>query len=328
MTQSSYLTKNSLFERYEEFLRNGGCSEKMIANILNQSTSKDDCFLQASSGRRGNVIYIPRDKSDILDILKRVMKPFVNYYQTTPKRVALIGGISHNSINQNQFFDIQFQSFNLDEINQLIQFEPDVIACYPSILRDLLFHHELNLQAIKAFKLGGEPLYPADLIKINEYCPQAITIEQFGSTEMPASAIRWFYPKQTKANYQLQDDRFDYKIDITKSGWQKYILRDKFEQLMFNMRDYYDTGDDLNIENNQVIEFKCRQDPLYKFREEINDLYLQGCINLQFDLHNKMLFYQAPKSLPAYITIDNLDYQTIKSCLQRLPNSNKLALIR
>ncbi|MCW5589460.1 MAG: hypothetical protein KIT27_07310 [Legionellales bacterium] len=328
-TKPVIFNKQDLFRNYDAILAKSGLNKQHIQQFITQKIQPRDFLIQASSGRGGKVIYIPRHLTDIQNVVERMLQPYQDYYQHPPQRIALIGGISHAEVTRAfSIGKIEFRLLSLNDYSQLREFSPDIIMCYPSILRELMANQYLNPQQIKGIKLGGEPLFPDDLEKIHAYFSEVIILEQFGSTEMPAVAARVFKPGEKTASFYLQPQRFEYYLDFSQSGWQRLIVKDHFQQLLFPIEEFFDLGDEVYLENGIVTQVRSANDAFFQDRHTINQLYQQGCVNLQLDLKADKLCYQGDIINNDTIQLGKREFFPSKETLVRLPSSNKLPLLR
>lgn len=307
-----------------EILSRGTMTSEQQARFLAGESPGDDVVIQSSSGSSGVPLLIPRSRNDILNIATRVWAPFVKKYQRPPARIALFGGISHSQAAMKlNLHEIKLQSFELHEIQQLIDFDPEVVSCYPSVLRELLTDCMDQLKSVKAIKLGGEYIFPADLEKVFRMLPDVIIIEQLGSTEMPALALRVFEKPGSLPAYELQKSRFSFH-GLNDDGWQALIVRDDFEDRLFPIDAFYDTGDEVLLKDSKVIDIRRKNDPAFGWREQMNVLYGQGCVLLQINLQNKTILYTGNLDLPEKMEFKGQDFHMKKQKPARIPTSKKL----
>lgn len=312
--------------------------KKPIAKIINKTEFiecyKDKikqhsptCILQSSSGTTGEPFLISRTPADIMNIMQRVLSSYVTHYAAPPKNVALMGGISHTEAALNlKLSNIKIQSFSIDQLNELQDFVPEVISAYPSIIREILSTPKLEFPSLKAIKLGGEPLFATDINKIFDRFPNIIIIEQYGSTEMPALALRVFKPNDREPRFELETERFEFLVQA-HDNWQSIIVKDNFKESLFNIDAFYDTGDEGIFINNQLVKLRRRNNQHEPYLSTIEALLKQGCVNVQLLLKAKQLRYSSTVDLHARIEIGGDVYQCVQEPLQRLPQSNKLPLV-
>ena len=94
--------------------------------------------------------------------------------------------------------------------------------------RDLVARHAGAFADLKTIKLGGEKVLRADIDKIAAAWPEALIVEQLGSTEMPAVAIG-SYRNGQRCGLELQTERFSFLLEDTPD-WQPLIVRDDFPE--------------------------------------------------------------------------------------------------
>ncbi|MCP4474251.1 MAG: long-chain fatty acid--CoA ligase [Gammaproteobacteria bacterium] len=177
------MTRQDVINQYQTCLQQGILTSNEIQNFLN-GKQRHDLIIQQSSGSSSLPLNIPRTTADINDIAMRVLTPYIKHYGIEPVRIALLGGISHSeSAIKLQLKNSIIRYFTLDEYKLLDQFQPELISCYPSVMRELLSNPNLCLNAVKAFKVGGETLFPSDIKKIFSRWPNFLIIEQYGLTE-------------------------------------------------------------------------------------------------------------------------------------------------
>lgn len=327
MPKTRTIDKQYLIENAEEILRRGPLQPDVIDSFLNGGNPGNDVVVQSSSGSTGKPLLIPRSPSDVADIAKRVIGPYLKEYGKPPERIAMFGGISHTQAAlKMDMGGIAMRSYEMSEADELSAFTPDVISCYPSVIRELLYEHEEKLRGIKAIKLGGERIFEADTAKIFARLPNAIVIEQFGSTEVPAVALRVHRKGNSHPPYELQKQRFSFRIE-PEDGWQPLIVRDDFEDLLFPVREFYNTGDEILVEDGEVMDVRRVGDPVYEFRELIQSLLEQGCVNLQIRREDSQILYYGDLKLPTTIDFQGKSFRTVNQKPERIATSNKLKLV-
>lgn len=320
-----FVGKDYLKTEYLEILKKGRLTEQERDAFLRKESLGEDIIIQASSGSTSEPLLIPRSKADVADIAKRVIRPYVEFYQSYPERIALFGGISHTEAAVKlQMGSITMRSFQLDEVDQLDTFDPNVISCYPSVVRELVDDSTVFLKNLKAIKLGGERIYSSDLTKIFRRFPNILLIEQYGSTEMPAVALRIFKNATDPTNYLLQNERFSFQIPMETDGWHPLIVRDNFADLLFPIGKFYDMGDDVLCQFGKIIDVRRRGDRSFEYREEVEHLLNLGLTNVQIDSQRGQIFYSGdPETIGPY-SIKGKAYSFSKQKLNRIHPSNKL----
>ncbi|AYV55561.1 hypothetical protein EFP84_08595 [Leptospira kmetyi] len=326
---NEYVGKDYLKKEYLEILKKGKLTEQEIDLFLQKKPIGEDVIIQASSGSTSEPLLIPRSKSDVADIAKRVIRPYVEFYQEYPERIALFGGISHTEAAVKlQMGAISMRSFQLDEVNQLDGFNPHVISCYPSVIRELIDDSSVSLSNLKGIKLGGERIYFSDIKKIFQRFPGIFLIEQYGSTEMPAVALRTFKNAEDESFYVLQKERFAFQIPMEVDGWHPLIVQDNFPDLLFPIGKFYDMGDDVFCKNGKITDVRRRGDRSFEYREEVEQLLNLGLTNVQIDTQQAQVFYSGDSSsdIGSY-AIKGKTYSLLKQKLNRIHPSNKLPVL-
>ncbi|MDV6235487.1 AMP-binding protein [Leptospira ellisii] len=327
---SEYVGKDFLKKEYLEILRKGELTSEQIDSFLARKPLGEDVIIQASSGSTSEPLLIPRSKADVADIAKRVIRPYVESFRSYPERIALFGGISHTEAAVKlQMGSISMRSFQLEESDRLDEFDPHVVSCYPSVIRELIDDGSVSLSGLKAIKLGGERIYSSDLKKIFQRFPGILLIEQYGSTEMPAVALRTFTNAEDESFYLLQNERFAYQIPLEIDGWHPLVVRDNFPGLLFPIGRFYDMGDDVLCKSGRIVDVRRRGDRSFEFREEVEQLLDLGLTNVQIDTNRAEVFYSGasgPGSVGSF-SIKGKKYSLLKQKLNRIHPSNKLPVL-
>lgn len=325
------ISRNDLAIKYQDILNaNGIIKDGLEFKIENND---NPIITQSTSGSRNEPLVIPRHYNDVADIINRFLIYYNNHFNRSPQKVAMLGGISHiMAASSIKVDDIQIKFFDFLEFDKILDWKPEIITCYPSILREMLFKYGNDLKFLKAIKLGGEKLFPSDCEAAFELLPDILIIEQYGSTEMPGLAFRninrdnfQFRRSHITVPFELQVKRFSY-LNIHKVGWHPFIAKDNFPELLFKIEDYYDTGDEALWEDNKPIDFRRRCDIENDYWDSINFLLGDKFINLQLDLENKFIISEHYTSDSIY-KFNNTSFVTKKGQLKRVSSSNKLPLI-
>ncbi|AOP35368.1 hypothetical protein A0128_16880 [Leptospira tipperaryensis] len=325
---SEYVGKDYIKNEYLEILKKGRLTEQERDLFLRKESLGEDIIIQASSGSTSEPLLIPRSKADVADIAKRVIRPYVEFYQSYPERIALFGGISHTEAAVKlQMGSITMRSFQLDEIDQLDTFDPHVISCYPSVVRELIDDPTVSLKNLKAIKLGGERIYFSDLRKIFRRFSNVLLIEQYGSTEMPAVALRIFKNAIDPSYYQLQNERFSFQIPMDIDGWHPLVVQDNFTDLLFPIGKFYDMGDDVLCKSGKIVDVRRRGDRSFEYREEVEQLLNLGLTNVQIDPQQAQIFYSGDSEKIGPYSIKGKAYSFLKQKLNRIHPSNKLPVL-
>lgn len=264
-------------------LERGALSADLIESLLFHETLHErGIIVQASSGSTGQPLLIPRAESDIADIVRRVCTPILERFGRMPERIALVGGISHVQAATKLKSNVAaLASFGPDQLQALASYDPVLLSCYPSIMRELLVRVG-QLPSLRAIKLGGERVFSADLRKIFKRFGDILVIEQYGSTEMPAVALRVHRPSGSSP-YILQRERFSFLLN-DGDGWQPLVVRDNFPAQLFPIGEFYDMGDDIRISDGQVVEVRRRGDPAADFYPDFERMLGSlGVVNVQVE---------------------------------------------
>ncbi|RHX81452.1 hypothetical protein [Leptospira yasudae] len=325
---SGYVGKDYIKQEYLNILQSGKLTESEIESFLQRKPIGEDVIIQASSGSTSEPLLIPRSKADVADIAKRVIRPYVEFYQSYPERIALFGGISHTEAAVKlQMGAISMRSFQLDEVDQLDGFDPHVISCYPSVVRELIDDSSVSLSNLKAIKLGGERIYLSDIKKIFQRFPGIFLIEQYGSTEMPAVALRTFTSAEDESVYVLQKERFSFQIPLESDGWHPLIVQDNFPDLLFPIGKFYDMGDDVFCKSGKILDVRRRGDRSFDFRDEVEQLLNLGLTNVQISTEQARVFYSGDSANIGSYSIKGKTYSLLKQKLNRIHPSNKLPVL-
>lgn len=316
--------KNYITENYRMILESGPMSHEDIQTFLRGEGLSDEIVVQSTSGSTGEPLRIPRTRADVGDIARRVVAVYVKHYGSMPDRIALFGGISHmEAAVKLKSGGLQMRSFEPGELRELVEFNPDVISCYPSVARELISTMD-SLPALKAIKLGGEPIFQSDINRLLARNKNLIVIEQYGSTEMPAVALRLFTAESRQAPYILQTERFSFLP--FKEGWSDIVVRDNFPDLLFSIGRFYDMGDEMRIEKGQGVEVRRRGDTNYHLRPIFEKLFESGCVNAQIDMEKNAVIYSGKTNL-AEIEIEGKKIPLKEGAPIRLRPSNKMPLL-
>lgn len=321
------ISKKDLTQKYD-FLLQQALTKEEYCLFKKTKTFPERFIVQTSSGSSGlEPLRIPRTLPDIKDIFARISQPFINIYQSLPQRIALLGGASHaETALKFQIGTTKIQTFTIDQWEALKEFNPDFISCYPSIIREIIQGAKNHLPQVQAIKLGGEKIYPSDLEKIWQQYPQIPVIEQIGSTEMPALAIGCYKPGESSTGAVLQSQRFSFLLTET-SDWQPLIVKDDFLDLAFRWDEFYDTGDEVRVQNQQILEIQRREDPANLYYPKVDQILKQGYFNIQIDRQQKAIYHNSKTALPDKLSLCNESYVFQKRHLKRLKDSNKLPLL-
>ena len=324
MTTPTILRKADLVARYEEILARGLAAEQ-LAHWQRHGTFSADVLVQSTSGSSGGApLLIPRTRADVFNLYSRLLKPYLERFGSIPERVALLGGISHTEAALKlRVGNTVIGSYELAQLDEIIALDPEVISCYPSVLRELLLRAPNAFPSLRAIKLGGEKILPSDLEKAFRTFPDVIVAEQFGSAEMPGVAIGVHTPEGSDG-LVLQRERFDFLLRDDED-WQPLVVRDRFEGLLFPIDAFYDTRDEIRVRNERIIEVRRIEDPANALYPHLDALLRDGVALCQIDLDCGVLRYEG--ELPAgseTVSLNGLRLRPERGGLRRLPRSNKM----
>ncbi|MGH9805679.1 MAG: hypothetical protein ACRD9W_00175 [Terriglobia bacterium] len=288
-----------------------------------------EILLQTSSGSTGAPLIVPRLLADVADVFVRASRYFVRRHGHPPKRIAMLGGISHFGAAQHLSFNkVELVAFKAEEKDALRDFSPDVISCYPSILRELLHDKTLHLPDLKAIKLGGEKVFPSDVKKAAVKFAGVQLIEQYGSTEMPAVAFREHGQQELRQGFEFETQRFRI-AELGSDGWHELLVQDLWQPLLVRAEGYYRTGDEVLVHDGRVIDIRRIGDKSNAYFGAAEKLLAAGCVNVQFDLDADSLMYVGDAELPERVTANSRWFKTVNvEKIERLDGSNKLPLVR
>lgn len=309
--------KKEFIKRYLNFL-------EQTPNIL----QKQDGIVYQVSSQSGEeeATRIAKSKADILDSYKREVSEYAKIYKALPKKVAMVGGISHfeSAAGLQNIREVEIKSFNVRDLEDLKYYNPCVITCYPSVLREILAL-KLKLKGLKLIRTGGERLFNTEIK--NTYLQYSVPIlEKFGSTEMQGIGYRLHQAGNRSSEIRLQRNRYSFKKN--KNGWHDLIVKDNFKELFFPMDFYYRTGDEALFLNGVAVDFRRKNDPISAYLPLIEELFQKGCINIQIHSHLKNIAYTRNGELPSKITYRGVEFNLTRvQELSRQETSGKLRLI-
>lgn len=324
MTTPRILRKADLVERYDEILARGLDAEQLV-HWRAHGTFGTDVLVQSTSGSSGGApLLIPRTRADALDLFARLLRPYLARFGEVPARVALLGGISHTEAALKlRVGSTVIGSYELAQLDEILALDPEVVSCYPSVLRELLTHGAGAFPSLRAIKLGGEKILPSDLEKTFRAFPDVLVVEQFGSAEMPGVGIGVHTPAGSEG-LVLQRERFDVLLRADED-WQPLVVRDRFAGLLFPIDAFYDTGDEIRVRNDRVIEVRRIDDPVNALYPHLDALLRAGVTVCQIDLERGVLRYEGElPNADAPVHLNGLQLRPERGGLLRLPGSNKM----
>ena len=322
------LRRSDLERDYFDILKQGLTAEE-YARFQAQGVFPSPLVTQVTSGTRGGrPLLIPRSLDDILEISHRIMRPFSDRYNRLPARVALIGGISHAAAAISLRADgSQMRAFSASDLSSIEEYDPELVSCYPSIIRELVAQGVLaKIRSLKGIKLGGERIFAHDISLLKKRFPGIVLIEQLGSTELPALAVG-DYTEEDSRRLKLQDRRFRFLLRPSDS-WQKLIAADGLEGLKFPIPGYFDSGDEVIWNGNFITEIRRQGDPANTYHSALENVYRLGCINLQLDLGERKIYYQSRARMPSDVELNGELFRFEERPLTRLESSHKMPLLR
>ncbi|MGB5811035.1 MAG: hypothetical protein WBG86_10930 [Polyangiales bacterium] len=327
MTTKKVLHKMALFEHYEEILRRG-CLDDAQRRLLLEGRPVAGVIVQQSGGSGGGEpLRLPRTQEEMSWLAAKLMQGYLTHYPMLPERTALVGGISHTVAREHiRISDMQIRDFAGDQFADLDVYDPDVISMYPSFAREIAANPSLRLSRLKAIKLGGEPILPWDLERLWDRFGPIPILEQFGSTEMPGLAFRTHTPSSDDP-YEFSVDRFEFDFE-ENDGWQPLTVRDRFPRRAFPIESWYDTGDDVCLQQGTPMAFRRRDDTTSAIRNEIDALLQDGCVNVQlFPRESHVLCARAPTRSSGTIRLGEQDFVPRVEPPYRLVDSHKMPLV-
>lgn len=289
--------------------------------------SPESVIWQTSSGTTSEVLRVPRTRPDLDDTVRRVTRPYRETFGAPPARAALLGGVSHAEVAARwQSGEISIASFTLENVEALDAFAPDLLSCYPSILRELLDDPRLSWDGIRAVKLGGERVHRADVERIAQRLPGVPVIEQYGSTELPALALRVHRGGPFSEPFGLETGRFSFLLG-SGDGWHDLVARDGHPEAPPPFRSFYDTGDEVLVRAGAVVDVRRRGDPANEWHALAESLLRRGCTQVQVDPLRARVEYTGPVTLPATLAHGGAHLATRRRKRLVRDASNKLPLV-
>lgn len=321
------MDKRWIVEHYDEILARG-CLGPEDRERVRRGESLDSVLIQQTSGSSGAApLRIPRTRAETNWLGLKLIQHYVTQLGVPPKRVAFLGGISHMEADQKARFDaLQIRNFTGDQLAALDAFDPDALSMYPSFAREIAADGGLALRSLRAIKLGGETIFPADRARIFARWPELVVIEQLGSTEMPGIAFRRF-SRDADTGYQLSTDRFDFQLE--GDGWQPLVVRDRQPERAFPIEGWFQMDDEVRVESGAIVDVRRAGDANFGLRPEIDALLARGCINVQVFPREAELRYSAEPgvALPDWLELGGEKMRTRRAKPLRLRDSNKLPLV-
>lgn len=324
MTPPTIVRKEDLVAHYDEIVARGLDAEQ-LAHWRAHGTFGGDVLVQSTSGSSGAApLLIPRTRADAFDLFSRLLRPYLARFGAVPARVALIGGISHTEAAlKMRVGGTVIGSYELAQLDEIVALDPEVISCYPSVLRELLMRAAGAFPSLRGIKLGGEKILRSDLEKAFRAFADVLLVEQLGSAEMPGVAIGVHTPEGSEG-LVLQRERFDFLLR-EDDDWQPLVVRDRFAGLLFPIDAFYDTRDEVRVRNDRIVEVRRSEDPANALYPHLDGLLRDGVTLCQIDLEAGVLRYEGePPNGGAAVRLNGLELRLERGGLRRLPRSNKM----
>jgi hypothetical protein len=317
-------TKAELRQHYDALLE-AGLSAEQMSYYRRHGRFGDQVIATSTSGSSGRPLVLPRSIEDGSDIGARMSKPHTILWGRPPQRLALLGGISHmEGALKIRFDGMELCSFELADVEALIDYAPDFISCYPSIVRELLARHVGVFATVKTIKLGGERVLDTDIAKIHAALPGRLIVEQLGSTEMPAVAVGASRQGETR-RLELQRQRFAFLLEDTLA-WQPLITRDLFPGRLLPFDAWYDAGDEVRLQDGYIVGVRRRDDPANAYVQGMEQLLVDGCVNVQIDRASRTVYCDG-EIRGERVGFNGDEYRMVAGQMKRLKDSNKLPLL-
>ena len=297
---------------------------------LSNPQSHREFIIQSTSGTTsGKPFLIPRSHEYIEKLFHRILKNYNLIYKDPPQKIALFGGASHlEAAKKFNIEDIEVKNFNLSSDNNFQELElynPDMLSCFPTIMREILGESNIRLPNLKFVKLGGEKIFKSDINKIFKRFKIPV-LEQLGSTEMTAVAFRMHENGNFRLAYRLEENVFDFYLK-SKDGWCDLVVKDKFPDKFFKLTNPYFTGDEVFINNGEVTNVRRKDDIANNYFDLIERLLIT-CENIQIDIKKSIIYYTGDLATTNKIIYNNKVYTLKKvNMLTRCINSNKLPFL-
>ncbi len=323
------MNRAELERSYKEVLERGCLSPSQQQDFLARR-KVPGIVVQQSGGSSGSApMRIPRTFAEMRWIAGRLFRHHVEAHGQPPARAAFVGGISHMEAEQgaDPTIPVEVRSLSGPDRAELEDFDPEFLSAYPSFVREIVAMPDLRLPSLRTIKLGGEPILKVDRDRIFERFPKVVIVEQFGSTEMPALAWRVFTSSHA-TGYQLSTDRFEFAF-AASDGWQRLIVCDTYPGRAFPIPGWFEMDDEGLIRQGELVAVRRTNDPVFPIRDQLENLFAMGCLQLQLMPREKELRYVAlpGHSLRSEVELGGTPCRTSASPPYRLRGSNKLPLV-
>lgn len=328
------MDKAALRERHDAILA-AGCLEPAQQARLRAGEAAPGVVIQHSSGSSGGApLRLPKGPAETAWLVDRLIQHHRRVFGAGPRRVAFVGGVTHLQAGRVQglFPGGRTRSFRLRDWDALVEFQPDLLSCYPSVARDLVLRSAASLRCVRTLKLGGETVLAADRARLLERLPGVLLLEQFGSTEMPGLAFRAL-TRDEDSGYLLSHDRYAFRFEPATApggdGWRELVVRDDFPTRAFPIPGWYRTEDEALLAAQRVLALRRRDDPAAPYLDALDALVRRGVTQVQVDLRARTLRYEAEPGvqLAREVVLDGVTLVVERGPIGRLKDSNKAPLV-
>lgn len=182
---------------------------------------------------------------------------------------------------------------------------------------------------LRSVKLGGEQIFPSDVLTLRGLRRGLHVIAQAGSTEFPSIALGGFDADGTPV-WELQTMRYTFAYDPCESGWQPLVVRDDLPDRLFPFEGFFDTGDEARFAGGVMTGLRRRDDPAHAFFGAAEALLSSGCIHVQFDLGSGEVRTGGTRggaALPSSIGLGGTRFRLNAKQPHRIALSNKMPLL-
>ncbi len=330
------LDKAALRERHDAILAAGCLAPAQRARLAAGEEVPGVVIQQSGGSGGGPPLRLPKGPEETRWLIDRLRAHHRRAWGAEPRRVAFVGGVTHLQAGRVQglFPGGQTRSFRLREWDELLEFQPDLLSCYPSVARDLVVRSAASLGCVRTLKLGGEAVLPADRARLLGRLPGVLLLEQFGSTEMPGLAFRAVTGRPDAADdpsYLLSRDRYAFRFlpaSSSAGAWRELVVRDDLPARAFPIPGWYRTGDEARLVDGRVVGLRRKDDPAAPFVEALDALVRRGLTQVQVDLRARTLHYEAEPGveLARELVLDGVALAVERGPVWRLTDSNKAPL--
>lgn len=326
------IDKTALRELHDVILA-AGCLEPAQQARIKVGEAVPGIVIQQSGGSSGGApLRLPKGPAETAWLIDRLCQHHAQVFGAAPRRVAFVGGVTHLQAGRVEglFPGSVTRSFRLRDWDELVEFQPEFLSCYPSIARDLVLRTAASLRCVRTLKLGGESVLPADRARLLGRLPGILLLEQFGSTEMPGLAFR-ATTEGEDSGYLLSRDRFAFLFEPPGDGWRELVVRDDFPTRAFPIPGWYRTGDEALLAGGRVLALRRQDDPAAPFVDALDALVRRGSTQVQVDLRERALRYEAEVGvdvrLAGEVSLGGVTLTVERGPIHRLKDSNKAPLV-